>query len=149
MKYTSSHWGSYQFEPGGPLTPLASDPDPSRIGRGWASASQDRQSRILRPAVRRGWLEGDGGRNRCGDSYIEVSWERAIELAAGALGKVIETHGNEAVFGGSYGWSSAGRFHHAQSQMRRVPKPPGGGGSARHTFFPSAAPGVLPPLLGV
>ena len=28
-------------------------------------------------------------------------------------------HGNEAIFGGSYGWASAGRFHHAQSQLHR------------------------------
>ena len=28
-------------------------------------------------------------------------------------------HGNEAIFGGSYGWGSAGRFHHPQSQIHR------------------------------
>ena len=28
-------------------------------------------------------------------------------------------HGNEAIYGGSYGWASAGRFHHAQSQLHR------------------------------
>ena len=36
--------------------------------------------------------------------------------------RVRERHGNEAIFGGSYGsygWSSAGRFHHAQSQVHR------------------------------
>ena len=32
---------------------------------------------------------------------------------------MIDAHGNAAVFGGSYGWSSAGRFHHAQSQIHR------------------------------
>ena len=30
-----------------------------------------------------------------------------------------DNHGPGAVFGGSYGWSSAGRFHHAQSQVHR------------------------------
>ena len=29
------------------------------------------------------------------------------------------SHGPEAVFGGSYGWARAGRFHHAQSQVHR------------------------------
>ncbi|GAA4217102.1 biotin/methionine sulfoxide reductase [Sagittula marina] len=149
MKYTSSHWGSYQFEPGGPLMPLASDPDPSRIGRGWASASQDRQSRILRPAIRQGWLDGDKGRNRCGDSYVEVSWERAISLAAGALGDTVEAHGNGAVFGGSYGWSSAGRFHHAQSQMRRFLNLAGGCVSSRDTYSHAAAEVMFPHILGL
>jgi biotin/methionine sulfoxide reductase len=32
---------------------------------------------------------------------------------------VRDTHGPGAVFGGSYGWASAGRFHHAQSQIHR------------------------------
>ncbi len=149
MKYTSSHWGSYQFEPGGDLTPLADDPAPSRIGRGWASASQDKQSRILRPAVRRGWLEGDKGRNRCDDSYVEVSWDRAISLAAAALRDVTQVHGNGSVFGGSYGWSSAGRFHHAQSQMRRFLNLAGGYVSARNTYSHAAAEVLFPRLLGL
>jgi len=28
-------------------------------------------------------------------------------------------HGNDSIFAGSYGWASAGRFHHAQSQLKR------------------------------
>ena len=149
MKYTSAHWGSYQFERGGALTPLDGDPDPSRIGRGWASASQDRQSRILRPAVRRGWLDGDKGANRCDDSYVEVSWDRAVSLAAAALRDVTETHGNGAVFGGSYGWSSAGRFHHAQSQMRRFLNLAGGCVSSRNTYSHAAAEVLFPRVLGL
>ncbi|MFG6581327.1 molybdopterin-dependent oxidoreductase [Sulfitobacter sp. 1A13191] len=149
MRYTSSHWGSYQFEPGGPLLPLTGDPDPSRIGRGWASASQDKQSRILRPAVRRGWLESDRGRNRCRDSYVEVTWDRAIALAADALGETVAAHGNGAVFGGSYGWSSAGRFHHAQSQMRRFLNLAGGFVASRDTYSHAAAEVLYPHILGL
>lgn len=149
MKYTSSHWGSYQFEPGGSLVPLAGDPDPSRIGLGWASASQDRKSRILRPAVRRGWLENDRGRNRCCDTYVEVSWDRAIALAADALGKTVAEHGNGAIFGGSYGWSSAGRFHHAQSQMRRFLNLAGGCVGSRDTYSHAAAEVLFPHILGL
>ena len=37
----------------------------------------------------------------------------------GELGRVKRDFGNQAIFGGSYGWASAGRFHHAQSQLRR------------------------------
>ena len=33
--------------------------------------------------------------------------------------RVKDEHSNRAIFGGSYGWSSAGRFHHAQSQVHR------------------------------
>lgn len=48
-----------------------------------------------------------------------MSWERALDLLSGELGRVYREHGAEAVYGGSYGWASAGRFHHAQSQLHR------------------------------
>jgi biotin/methionine sulfoxide reductase len=78
--------------------------------------------RVTRPSVRKSWIEhGWGARPelRGRESFVEVSWDEAIALAADALGCTIASHGNEAVFGGSYGWSSAGRFHHAQSQVHR------------------------------
>ncbi|MGO7374274.1 molybdopterin-dependent oxidoreductase, partial [Rhizobium ruizarguesonis] len=74
--------------------------------------------RIRRPAIRRGWLEGtpDHAQDRGADDYVEVSWPRAADLVAKELQRVYGNFGTQAVFGGSYGWSSAGRFHHAQSQ---------------------------------
>jgi biotin/methionine sulfoxide reductase len=135
---TSSHWGASEVirdggsgghggRAGGPargLRPLPDDPDPSPIGAAMWDAYQS-PLRVRRPAVRAGWLEAHGqgrrgphtGRGR--EAFVEVSWDEAIELVAGELGRVIGEHGNEAVFGGSYGWSSAGRFHHAQSQVHR------------------------------
>jgi biotin/methionine sulfoxide reductase len=50
---------------------------------------------------------------------VEVSWERALTLVAAELERVRGLHGNAAIFGGSYGWSSAGRFHHAVGQLHR------------------------------
>ncbi len=43
---------------------------------------------------------------------------RRVPLAA-AHPAARRPRGNASVFGGSYGWSSAGRFHHAQSQVHR------------------------------
>jgi anaerobic selenocysteine-containing dehydrogenase len=48
-----------------------------------------------------------------------VSWDRALDLLSGELRRVYTEFGPEAVYGGSYGWASAGRFHHAQSQVHR------------------------------
>lgn len=45
------------------LHPAAEDADPSPIGLGMPRA-QNHEGRILRPAVRRGWLEGEGGKAR-------------------------------------------------------------------------------------
>ena len=150
MKYTAAHWGAYQFHDGDTdLTPLAGDPRPSRIGKGWMSAVKNLDSRVLKPAVRKGWLENDGGANRSSDSYVEVTWDRALDLVANEMARVRRTHGDAAIFGGSYGWSSSGRFHHAQSQMRRFLSLGGGFTSSRETYSHAAAEVLYPHVLGI
>ncbi|QQM30082.1 molybdopterin-dependent oxidoreductase [Martelella lutilitoris] len=150
MPYTAAHWGSYRIDrETGTLLPVEGDPQPSRIGKGWASASRDRDSRVMKPAIRKGWLEGDGGAGRSGDRYVEVSWDEALRHCAGELTRVRETYGNGAIFGGSYGWSSAGRFHHAQSQMRRFLNLAGGFVGARETYSHAAAEVLFPHIMGL
>src|SRR5690606_23369921 len=75
--------------------------------------------RIRRPAVRKSWLERRDRTRRGSDTFVEVGWDRALELVAGELQRVRAERGAEGIFGGSYGWSSAGRFHHARTQVRR------------------------------
>ena len=87
-----------------------------------------------RVARRRGrWCGGAGsstGRGppsrRGGDAFVAISWDEALDMLAAELRRVIDAHGNEAIFGGSYGWASAGRFHHSQSQVHRFLKLLGG-----------------------
>lgn len=50
---------------------------------------------------------------------MPVSWQTALDLLADELRRVYRDNGPDSVFGGSYGWASAGRFHHAQSQVHR------------------------------
>ena len=77
--------------------------------------------RIARPAIREGFLKNRGasreGRGR--EPFVEVGWDEAFDIVADELKRVRRDFGNEAIYGGSYGWSSAGRFHHAQSQLNR------------------------------
>lgn len=150
MTYTAAHWGAYRVvDDGAALAPLEDDPQPSRIGRGWLSAATDRHSRILRPAVRRGWLDGDRGAGRGADSYVEMAWDEVLDIAAKELDRVRGAHGNGAIFAGSYGWASAGRFHHAQSQLRRFLNLAGGFVGARDTYSHAAAEVMFPHLLGM
>src|ERR1700742_807058 len=73
--------------------------------------------RISRPSIREGWREG---RPRSGaDRFREVDWDEALDLVAGELTRVRSEFGDTAIFGGSYGWSSAGRVHHARTLVRR------------------------------
>ncbi|MBL6457691.1 molybdopterin-dependent oxidoreductase [Belnapia sp. T6] len=130
--YTASHWGIYEVERDAAgrasLRAFAEDPDPSPIGLHQTDESLARL-RVLRPAVRRSWLEhgpGAAPELRGREPFVEVSWETALDLVSAELLRVREAHGNAAIFGGSYGWSSAGRFHHAQSQVHRFLNAVGG-----------------------
>ena len=72
-----------------------------------------------------------------------------LPLLAGELRRVHEAHGPEAIFGGSYGWSSAGRFHHAQSQIHRFLNTTFGGYVRSVNSYSAGASSVtLPHVLG-
>ena len=100
--------------------------------------------------MRRGWLEdGPGPSSRRGaDEFVAVSWDELTELLAGELRRVVDTHGNEAIYGGSYGWASAGRFHHAQSQVHRFLKMLGGYTFSRHSYSLGATGVIMPRVIG-
>ncbi|WP_163021321.1 molybdopterin-dependent oxidoreductase, partial [Pseudomonas viridiflava] len=128
MSLTSLHWGVYRPQVVNgklqALQPAEWDKDPSPIGVSVAAAITS-PTRVMRPAVRRSFLEQAGGQSesrgelRGQEPFVEVSWEVALDLVARELKRVRQAHGNQAIFGGSYGWGSAGRFHHAQSQLHR------------------------------
>ena len=122
---TSTHWGTYRVEvTNGRVTALRGfeqDPDPSPIGQGIVDVLEG-PTRITAPMVRKSWLDGgpgSAGELRGSDDFVEVTWEEANRLVAGELDRVRKAHGNRAIYAGSYGWASAGRFHHAQSQLKR------------------------------
>lgn len=152
-RFTLSHWGVYEVTrdaTGAPtLSSWRADPNPSPIGLSALDATRSR-SRIAAPAVRRSWLEaGPGARPdlRGREPFIEVDWDVATTLVADEIARVRRLHGNEAIFGGSYGWSSAGRFHHAQSQVHRFLN--AAGGYTRHldTYSLGAARALMSKLV--
>jgi biotin/methionine sulfoxide reductase len=90
----------------------------------------DPKVRIDRPYVREGWLKAQRGapgqsglknaRDRRGaERFVAVDWDTALDLVAGEIRRVIAAHGNDSIFAGSYGWTSCGRLHHAQSVVKR------------------------------
>ncbi len=151
---TSSHWGTYRVHvENGRVTHLVDfeeDKDPSPIGHGIVDVLDD-DSRIKMPMVRKSWLEGGPGTRgdlRGQDSFVEVSWDKANRLVAAELKRVIDAHGNNAIYAGSYGWASAGRFHHAQSQLKRFLNCIGGFTSSKNTYSFAAAEVLVPHVLG-
>lgn len=149
---TVSHWGTYEIESDGArvvgVEPFAKDPDPSPIGKSFTAITE---ARVRRPSIRKSWLEagpGTRGDLRGVEPFVEVSWDTALDLVAAELERVRRDHGNEAIFGGSYGWSSAGRFHHAQSQLHRFLTMIGGYTSSRDTYSHAAGQVIVPHVLG-
>ena len=64
------------------------------------------------------------------------------------LQRVIDADGNEAIYAGSYGWASAGRFHHAQSQIHRFLNVIGGYTKSVNTYSFAAAEVMMPHVIG-
>src|SRR4029077_6932496 len=73
------------------------------------------------PMVREGWLNHGPGRGegRGRESFVPVSWDRALDLVAEEIARVRREHGPAAIMGGSQGWSSAGIFNEARVQLHR------------------------------
>ena len=154
MPLTNTHWGTYEVEVSDgrvtALRPFTEDPDPSPIGPPIIDLL-DHPTRIRKPAVRRGWLEngpGPADGKRGVDPFVEVGWDEAESLVAAELDRVRTEHGNRAIYAGSYGWASAGRFHHAQSQIHRFLNCLGGYTRSVNTYSYAAAEVIVPHVLG-
>ena len=153
-RFTSTHWGAYRpVVTDGRLTamePAPWDGDPSPIGSSMPGAI-DSPTRVRRPAVRRSFLDAatrhGSGHLRGRDAFVELPWDEALDLVAGELHRVRDRHGNAAIFGGSYGWSSAGRFHHAQSQLHRFLNGFGGHVYSKDSYSLGAGRVLLPHIV--
>jgi biotin/methionine sulfoxide reductase len=151
---TTAHWGTYEVEyddkgQAVKLHPFSRDPDPSPIGLHMLSDEVSRL-RVRRPAVRKSWLEkgpGAAPEKRGQEPFVEASWDEALDLVAKELARVKEKHSNRSIFGGSYGWSSAGRFHHAQSQVHRFLNSIGGYVRHQDSYSLGAARVLLPHIV--
>jgi biotin/methionine sulfoxide reductase len=152
-KPSTSHWGAFSAGIGDDgrlrVTPHRNDPSPSPLLGNLADALRH-PTRVRSPAVRRGWLERGPGPDpaRGHDEFVEVGWDEALDLVAAEFERVRTEHGNQAIYGGSYGWASAGRFHHAQSQLHRFLGLIGGFTSSRNTYSNGTSSVLLPHVVG-
>lgn len=147
---TASHWGPGLGRVDGnrliAVDPHPDDPDPSPINDNIASSLNGR-ARVRRPAIRKGWLDGGTG-TRGRDAYVEMSWDEVLDRLASEITRVTQTHGNGALFAGSYGWSSAGRVHHAQSLLKRFLNCQGGFVRSEGNYSYNAALVLMPHIVG-
>lgn len=146
---TATQWGIYDMlvldDQIVGVENIPEDPAPSPLGEALVDGVQH-PLRIKEPAIRRGWLENKGrARHKRGaDEFVTVSWDEALEMAAVEIKRVAEEQGNKSIFAGSYGWASAGRFNHAQSQLHRFINMAGGSTRAMNSYSTAAAQVILP-----
>jgi biotin/methionine sulfoxide reductase len=119
----SAHWGAFSVRWDGQaldLKPYAGDPAPSPILDNFRNALRHK-ARVQRPMVRKSWLDGADRHARSfdQDAFVAMPWDEVLDILSGDIARVRDAYGPSSVYGGSYGWASAGRFHHAQSQIHR------------------------------
>src|SRR5262245_31299946 len=154
-RYSSlSHWGALSalVEEGRVVRcePFPLDPAPSPMLAA-IPAMVHSPLRIARPAVRAGWLRDRAGNDpalRGGEPFVEVGWDVALRLVARELARVRHEHGAGGIFGGSYGWASAGRLHHARTLVRRFLFACGGCVDQVGNYSWGAAQFLLPHVIG-
>ena len=151
---TASHWGVYDVAVNGDTVSVAGayagDRSPSPLIHSLPAIVRGAE-RVRRPSVRRGYFKSGPGKtspDRGGDSFVEVSWDTALKLVADELQRVRAQHGDDAIYGGSYGWASAGKLHHAPSQVKRFLNLGGGFTDklGNHSF--GSAMVILPYVIG-
>ena len=148
----SSHWGAFHATPDGEglrVTPHPDDPAPSSLLHNVPVAATP-TARVLRPHVRRGWWEdGPGPDERRGrDEFLAVGWDELLDRVAVDYTRVLAEHGPRAVYTGSYGWASAGRFHHSQSQLHRFSNVLGGAVRSTWTYSHGVGEVLMPRVVG-
>ncbi|WZB67699.1 molybdopterin-dependent oxidoreductase [Achromobacter xylosoxidans] len=147
-----SHWGAYTaLVRDGRVVgcePFAHDQAPSPLIHAMPDMVHS-SLRIARPAVRASWLRHRGAPELRGvDGYVEVDWDTALALVHDELQRMRAQHGPTAIFGGSYGWSSAGRLHHARTLTHRFLYAGGGCVDQSGNYSWGAAQFLLPHIIG-
>ncbi len=152
-KFVSTHWGTYETSKNNKqnlkLNKWSKDPNPSKFGYGLIDAATS-DLRINQPFIRKQWLQDRNNNKKLRglDEFVPVSWEKAIDLTASELRNIKKEFGNNAIYAGSYGWASAGRFHHAKSQLNRFFNLFGGFSSSFQSYSYAAAQTLLPHVVG-
>lgn len=149
-----AHWGAYTavVENGRLIRcePYKADADPSPLLDSIAPLVYS-DKRIRKPAVRRSWLKNRENSDRTlrgREDFVEVDWDLALELVAEENKRVRDRYGASGIFNGSYGWSSAGRLHHARSLVRRFYFTGGGGVDQQGNYSWGSAQFFLPYVIG-
>ena len=108
-------------------------------------------TRIARPAVRKGYLEKgykSDKSKRGKDEWVEVSWDEAYKIVADELKRVYKEYGGSSIYGGSYGWYSVGSVNNPQTLLGRMLNVLGGYTTRTLTYSTHAIRAITPYVTG-
>jgi len=109
-------------------------------------------SRIKYPMVRKSYLQNGPGANRearGSEGFVRVSWEKATELIAGELKRVIKEHGNSSILTNtSTAYLTPGRINYEGGCMSRFANLMGGFTDCMTDYSTGAAQTIMPHITG-
>ena len=109
-------------------------------------------SRIKYPMVRKSYLQNGPGANRearGSEGFVRVSWEKATELIAGELKRVIKEHGNASILTNtSTAYLTPGRINYEGGCMSRFANLMGGFTDCMTDYSTGAAQTIMPHITG-
>ena len=109
-------------------------------------------SRIKYPMVRKSYLLNGPGANRearGSEGFVRVSWEKATELIAGELKRVIKEHGNSSILTNtSTAYLTPGRINYEGGCMSRFANLMGGFTDCMKDYSTGAAQTIMPHITG-
>ena len=109
-------------------------------------------SRIKYPMVRKSYLQNGPGANRearGSEDFVRVSWEKATELIASEIKRVIKEHGNSAILTSiSSAYLTPGRINYEGACMSRLAYLMGGFTDCMTDYSSGAAQTIMPHITG-
>ena len=156
---TASHWGIVRVKTENGriagIRPWEGDAAPSPL-IGPLAEHPYSDVRIRHPMVRKSYLDAvekglapeSTAALRGVDPYVQVSWDRALDLTAKAIQTVYDKYGPSAVWGRSYGWKSAGNVNASIGLLQRLLNLKGGWVQTFNSYSTAAIGTILPYVCG-
>ncbi|QCD44227.1 molybdopterin-dependent oxidoreductase [Campylobacter mucosalis] len=155
-KVSASHFGAFKaFSKNGKFEGIDHidelDFFPVSLTQGVVARTYD-ETRIAKPAVRKGYLEKgykSDKSKRGKDEWVEISWDEAYKLVADELKRVYKEYGGQSIYGGSYGWYCVGSVNNPQALLGRMLNILGGYTTRTLNYSQHAISAITPHITGV
>ncbi|HLN14859.1 MAG TPA: molybdopterin-dependent oxidoreductase, partial [bacterium] len=153
-KLNNAHWGLFTSEVvSGRVVrtmPFVKDPHPNAMVTVMPDLLYG-SARVKYPMIRQGFYKNRSASDTTGrgsEPFVRVSWDEALDIVAGEMKRVKTQYGNRAIYAGSYGWQSPGKFHGAVGAIQRMFNQYGGFVYYVNSYSAPTLPVISPHVVG-